>query len=114
MHGARRWYFPDGYLPTGRKGHHTSHESLCVLNVNERTAHVRVWVFFSDRDPLEFEVEVPPRRDVHLRMENFGVPRGIPYGLMLESDLPVVAQLSRLDVGICRYSLMGSSGYWEE
>lgn len=114
MHGARRWYFPDGYLSIGKKGHNTSHESLCILNANEKVAHVRVKVFFSDRDPLEFQIEIPPLRDVHLRMESFGLPRGTPYGLMLESDLPIVAQLSRLDVGNGRYTLMASSGYWEE
>ena len=42
MHGARRWYFPDGYLPKGRKNDLSSHESICILNANEEDAEIKI------------------------------------------------------------------------
>ena len=113
MNGARKWFFPDGYIPSGRRGDLVSHESLCVLNAGEKEAHLTIKIFFENRDPIVFERTLKPQRDVHIRLEGI-VPKETPYGVVLESDVPVVAQLSRLDVGPDHHTLMTSIGYWED
>ncbi len=119
MHGAKRWYFPDGYLPEGEKNGLSSHESICILNANEEDAEVKITLFFEDEDPISFRVTVPSKRDIHIRLDKeeiigFKLPRGKPYGIMLESNVPIVAQLSRMDVSEDRYTLMTTIGYWED
>ena len=119
MPGARKWYFPDGYLPEGKKGELVSHESVCILNVNEKDAEVRITVFFEDEDPISFKVLVPSRRDIHVRLDDENtvgsrLPREKPYGIMLESDVPIIAQLSRMDVSEDHHTLMTTIGYWED
>ncbi len=119
MHGARRWYFPDGYLPKGRKNDLSSHESICILNANEEDAEIKITLFFEDEDPISFEVTVPSRRDIHIRLDKkeivgFKLPREKPYGVMLESNIPIIAQLSRMDVSEDHYTLMTTIGYWED
>lgn len=119
MPGARRWYFPDGYLPKGRRGDLVSHESICILNVNEEDAKVKITVFFEDEGPITFEILVPSKRDIHIRLDQEKVigcklPRGKPYGITLESNIPIIAQLSRMDVSENHYTLMTTIGYWED
>jgi len=113
MNGAKRWFFPDGYIPSGKRGY-LANESLCIMNANEETAKIKIWFFFEDRDPLSHEVEVPPKRSLHLRLDKLGIPRCKPYSIMAESTTPVVMQLSRLDVGKEHHTLMTTIGYWEE
>lgn len=102
-YGHKRWYIPDGYIPPESSGTLTSHESICVLNVNEEAAHLEITVFFEDRSPIEkIEVTVPGRRTYHIRtssLERAGekIPVGVPYALEVASDIPVIVQYSRLD-----------------
>lgn len=119
MHGAKRWYFPDGYLPSGKKNNISSHESICILNANKENAEIKIILFFEDEDPISFKITVPPERDVHIRLDEekiigFKLPREKPYGIMLESNIPIVAQLSRLDISEDHYTLMTTVGYWED
>lgn len=101
--GHKLWYIPDGYIPPESSGTLTSHESICVLNVNEAAAHLQITAFFEDRDPIErISVTVDGRRTKHIRtasLERAGekIPVGVPYALEVESDIPIVVQYSRLD-----------------
>lgn len=79
-----------------------SHETACILNAGDRPAHVRITVFFVDRDPAgPFEVTVPARRTLHLRFNDLHEPEPIPrdtdFASVIESDEPVVVQHTRLD-----------------
>jgi hypothetical protein len=106
--GARTWTIPDAYLPArgpkGRPGY-VGHESLCVLNTGARAARLRIGFYFADREPQTTGIlVVGAGRCRHLRFDDpaqlggFVVPREVPYGLRIDSSVPVVVQHSRLDV----------------
>jgi hypothetical protein len=105
--GSKTWTIPDAYLPAigkpGKTGY-VGHESLCVLNSSAKQATLRIGFYFADRAPLTATVTVPAQRCLHLRFDDpkqlggFVVPREVPYGLRVESSVPVVVQHSRLDV----------------
>lgn len=115
--GATRWIIPDGYLPSGGEGLE-SHEAICVLNTGTEPAHILVTAYFSDHDPAQGNaVEVPSRRDVHLRLDRpaelggLVIPPETPYGLVVTSDRPVVVQHSRMDTRLGGMALLTTLGY---
>lgn len=117
--GHRRWAIADGYIPSrshGPKPGMESHESCCILNAGSADATVRITFFFSDRDPLgPYRFTVPARRNHHLRVSDFNdpapIPKDTPYALVVESDVPVVVQHTRLDTQQAENALMTAIGY---
>lgn len=103
--GSLRWAIAEGYIPEGSTGPEPemlSHETACVLNANDREAHIRITVYFSDDEPIgPYLVTIPPRRTKHLRFNNLvdpaPIPRGKDYSSVIESDVPIVVQHTRLD-----------------
>lgn len=103
--GRKQWAIPEGYIPSQSHGPEpkmTSHETACLLNVSEQDAHVEITIFFADRDPLgPYSVLVPARRTKHLRFNDLQKPAPIPrdtdYASLIESDVPIVVQHTRLD-----------------
>jgi hypothetical protein len=99
------WVIPEGYIPSDSQGPHpemTSHETACLLNAGDTPAHVRITIFYADREPIRpYEVVVPPRRTLHLRFNDLDDPAPIPrdtdYSSVIESDVPIVVQHTRLD-----------------
>jgi hypothetical protein len=80
----------------------TSHETACLLNAGDQDAHVNIMIYFSDRDPAgPYSVIVPARRTKHLRFNDLNdperIPRGKDYASVIESDVPIVVQHTRLD-----------------
>jgi hypothetical protein len=80
----------------------TSHESLAMLNTGDAPAHVEITIFFKDREPAgPYLVTVAARRTLHLRFNNLSEPEPIPretdYSAVVRSDVPIVAQQTRLD-----------------
>lgn len=79
-----------------------SHETACILNTNERPAHIQIMIYFTDRDPAgPYSVIVPPKRTKHLRFNELEDPEPIPrdtdYSSTFISDVPIVVQHTRLD-----------------
>jgi hypothetical protein len=103
--GRRRWAIAEGYIPAeshGPQPQMTSHETACILNANESEAHVEITIFYADRDPVgPYRLTVPPRRTRHVRFNDLRDPQPIPrdtdYSSVIESDLPIVVQHTRLD-----------------
>jgi hypothetical protein len=99
--GKTLWVIAEGYIPSGSTGPEpqmTSHETACVLNTDDQDAHLKITIYFSDREPLEpFEVTVPARRTSHIRFNEFPIPKDTDYSSVIESDIPVVVQHTRLD-----------------
>ncbi len=103
--GHKRWAIPEGYIPKtshGPEPEMTSHESICVLNVSDDDAHLQIWIFYSDREPVgPYKVSVQARRTKHIRFNYFKepepIPRGTEFSSIIESDVPVVVQHTRLD-----------------
>jgi len=114
FYGECAWYIPDGYFPpTSSPGVYTSHESVCVLNAGMEDAHLKLTLYFEDREPMkDFTAVCKAERTNHIRMDRLkdaggnGVPMGVPYAIMLESDRPVIVQYSRLDTTQAEIGLM--------
>lgn len=112
--GACTWLIPDCYYPEiSSPGHYVSHEAICVLNTGSEDAHLRLTVYFEDNEPMEqFTASCQARRTNHIRLDQIrdvsgsGIPQGVPYAVMVESDAPVVIQYSRLDTTQAEMSLM--------
>jgi len=102
--GRKRWAIPEGYIPAGSHGPEpemTSHECVCILNASNTEAHVTITVFYSDRKPVTYRLTVPAERTRHVRFNNLTDPERIPlatdYSSVIESDVPVICQHTRLD-----------------
>lgn len=103
--GRTRWAVADGYIPGRSHGpapELESHEACCVLNAGDADAQVSITLYFEDREPVgPYRFSVPARRTRHLRYNDFddpeGIPRDTPYASVIESDVPVVVQHTRLD-----------------
>ncbi len=96
----------------------TSHEAVCILNVSGRNARVTITVFFADREPAgPFRFEVPARRTLHLRFNDFADPepiaRDTDYASLIESDAPIVVQHTRLDSRQPANALLSTMAYAE-
>jgi hypothetical protein len=119
--GQRLWVIPEGYIPgesTGPDPEMTSHETLCVLNTGSEEAHLRLTIYFTDRDPAgPYLVAVPGRRTLHLRFNDLDDPEPIPrdtdYACAVESDVPVVCQHTRLDSRQSENALLSTIAYGE-
>lgn len=103
--GSARWSFSSGWIPAESTGHEpefTSRMELRLLNTSDDDACVRATVYHEDSAPVgPYEVLVSARRVRHIRINDLiepeAVPLGRPFGLVLDSDVPVVAQLMYLD-----------------
>lgn len=103
--GKKTWAIAEGYIPGwshGPEPQFTSHETVCILNAGDTDAHVEITVFFSDREPAgPYRFTVPARRTRHVRFNNLTDPEPIPletdYASVVESDVPIVVQHTRLD-----------------
>ncbi len=103
--GSRRWAIAEGYIPGWSKGpkpEMTSHETACLLNASDQDAHVQITIFFSDREPVgPYDILLPARRTQHVRFNDLKSPEPIPrdtdFASLIESDVPIVVQHTRLD-----------------
>jgi hypothetical protein len=103
--GRTCWVIAEGYIP-GSSSMDTrameSHETACILNAGERDAKVNITLYFADRDPVgPYRLTVPAKRTRHVRFNDLTdperVPRDTDYSSVIESDVPVVVQHTRLD-----------------
>jgi hypothetical protein len=103
--GKTVWAIAEGYIPGGSASDDhalVSHETACLLNCSERDANVAITLYFADREPVgPYRVTVPARRTLHLRFNDLEdpepVPRDTDYASLIESDVPIVVQHTRLD-----------------
>ena len=115
--GKRTWIFPDMELPPKGDFELKGHESIIILNMNEKDAYIKISLYFEDRDPnVEISTVVNANRVRCLRTDNPDDMGGVcienckQYSLKLESDVPVVAQYGRLDTrqqNMAFYTAMG-------
>jgi hypothetical protein len=117
--GKLRWAIAEGYIPpasTGSGRALESHEAACILNASEHDAHIAITVYFSDRAPAgPFHITVPAERTLRLRFNDLrdpeSVPPGTDYASVLESDMPVVVQHTRLDSRQAELALLSTVAY---
>ncbi len=117
--GKRRWAIAEGYIPSSSHGPQrelTSHETACILNAGDQDAHVRITVFFADVESAgPYEITVPARRTKHVRFNDLkqpqAIPRGTDFSSVIESDVPVVVQHTRLDSRQEALALLSTTAY---
>ena len=116
--GAKGWLIADSYLPDRSTGDLESHESACVLNLGRRPAKLKITVYFEDREPLTgLEAECPAQRTVHVPLKKLKnkqgetIPLAKPMALMVESNVEVVVQHTRLDTSQPALALMTAMGF---
>ena len=117
--GHRRWAIAEGYIPgwsNGPEPQFTSHETACLLNASDEDAHVEITIFFSDREPVgPYHLTVRARRTLHVRFNELEDPEPIPkdtdYASLIESDVPIVVQHTRLDSRQAENALLSTIAY---
>ncbi len=117
--GKTVWAIAEGYIPsrsTGPEPAMTSHETACILNASDQEAHVEITVYFSDREPVgPYRITVPARRTLHQRFNELEDPEPIPedtdYASVIESDVPIVVQHTRLDSRQSENALLRTVAY---
>jgi len=119
--GRTTWVIAEGWIPpSGIEGSRAleSHETACMLNAGDAEAHVCITLYFANRDPVgPYRLTIAPRRTLHLRFNDLRdpapVPRGTDYASVIESDVPIVVQHTRLDSRQSENALMTTVAYAE-
>lgn len=107
--GKKIWVFPDAELPPAGENEIPGHESVIITNVCDQNAQIRVTLIYTDKEPVSFMTEVAAKRVCCLRSnraEDFGpytAVEGEQYAIMLESDVPVVAQYGRAEPRVVNF-----------
>jgi len=117
--GVKEWAIAEGYIPPeshGPKPAMLSHETVCLLNAGDKDANVEITIYYSDREPVgPYKLTVPARRTRHVRFNNLRdpepIPRGTDFSSVIRSDVPVVAQHTRLDSRQAENALLSTVAY---
>ncbi len=117
--GKTEWVIAEGYIPPeshGPQPQMTSHETVCMLNTGDRDAHVEITIYYKDREPVgPYRLVVPARRTLHARFNDLRDPEPIPrdtdYASVIRSDVPIVAQHTRLDSRQSANALLSTVAY---
>lgn len=103
--GRTVWVIPGGHIPTHGTGPEpamTGHDLLCVLNTGDAEARLALTVYYADAEPVgPYPLTVAARRVRHVRFNDLidpqAMPLGVPYGVVVRADAPVVVQYVRQD-----------------
>ena len=107
MEGKNKWYIVDGYRPAPQPDPtaiYEGHESIMILNTNDCDAHVKISIYFEDREPVENIPYLVPAKRIRCfkshdeEVLGFRMDVGVQYSMSIESDVGVVVQYGRLDV----------------
>ena len=116
--GKTQWLVADGYMSNTEKGGYVSHEAICVLNLSGTRANICITIYFEDAEPIRgIKATCEHERTNHIRLDKAisedgrRIPKDTPYAVLVESDVPIVVQASRLDVSQAEYSLMTTVAY---
>jgi hypothetical protein len=117
--GAKRWAIAEGYIPPYGRGlgpQLASDETVCILNASDQDAQVAITIYFSDREPAgPYRITVAGRRTRHVRFNSLQDPEPIPhdtdFASIIESDVPIVVQHTRLDSRQAETALLSTIAY---
>jgi hypothetical protein len=117
--GRSRWAIAEGYIPgdsTGPEPEMTSHETLCFLNTGDQDAAVEITLYFEDREPAgPYRLTVPARRTVHQWINDLDDPEPVPkdtdYAMLVEADVPIVVQHTRIDTRQAEAALLSTIAF---
>jgi len=118
--GSMRWVIPEGFIPgqsmVNADRPLLSHEAACLLNTGDVDAHIRITLFFTDREPAgPYRVTLGARRTYHMRFNELDDPEPVPldtdYASVFESDVPIIVQHTRLDSRAAEIALLSTIAY---
>jgi len=103
--GKHRWAISAGCVPSRSNGAEpafTSRDQFSVLNTGPTLANLRIRVLYERHSPVGFfRLTIAARRVRTFRVNDLIFPEAVrldePYGLLMESDCPVVVQFTRQD-----------------
>lgn len=117
-YGKKTWLIPDCFLNSVSKNASVSHEAICVINTTDEDAEIKLTLFFENREPvLGFSSKCGAKRTHHIRMDKITnekgelIPRDTPYAALVESNVNIVVQYSRLDTSEVEMALMTTMAY---
>jgi hypothetical protein len=102
-YGKKVWIFPDAELPPVGANLIPGHESVIITNVTDEEAVVKFTLLYTDKEPVSFVAQVESMRVRCLRTNEekdfgeFTAKFDEQYAIMLESDVPIVAQYGRAE-----------------
>ena len=115
--GKKVWVIPDCELPQEGEGVLKGHESVIVVNDNNKDVIIDVVLYFADKDCYEgIKWHVGAKRVRCFRMNNlddmcgFKVPYETQYAMKLVSSGNIVVQYGRLDnrqTNLAYYTTLG-------
>jgi hypothetical protein len=125
--GRTRWAVAGGHVPvdsTGPEPEMVSHDALSVLNAGDEMADVEVTLEYArELEAMDgatagpYRSTVAPRRVEHFRVNDlidpFAPPLGEDYGVVVESDVPIVVQFVRQDTRQAEDAMLSTTAYSE-
>ena len=103
--GRCRWAISAGCAAsrgTGREPLLASRDQVALLNTGDNLASARLRVLYAAHGEVgPFRIGIAPRRLRNIRINDLIFPEAVrldePYGLLIESDVPIVVQFTRQD-----------------
>ncbi|MFP8957693.1 sensory rhodopsin transducer [Natrialbaceae archaeon A-CW3] len=119
--GRRRWEIPGGHVlidSTGPEPEMVSRDTLCLLNTGEEMASLEITLYYAEgREAGPYPLTLAPERVRHVRVNDmidpYAPPLGRDYGVVLESDVPIVVQFTRQDTRQAENATLSTIGYGE-
>ncbi|WP_027991346.1 sensory rhodopsin transducer [Sinorhizobium meliloti] len=119
--GKRRWTIAGGRIPlesNGPEPEFTSRDEIAVLNCCDSPARLRIHIHYADRPAVgPYEVKVAARRVRRIRFNDLIFPEALPldedFGAVIDADIPVVVQFTRLNSGTASRSAVAAAAYAE-
>ncbi len=117
-YGKKTWLIPDAFLNSVSKNSSVSHEAICVINTSDVDAEIALTLYYEDRDKItDFSSFCGAGRTHHIRLDKIRskngemIPRDTPYAILVESNVEIVVQYSRLDTSEVEMALMTTIAY---
>jgi hypothetical protein len=117
--GRTCWAIAEGYIPpysNGPEPQFISHETVCILNAGDEDAHVEITIYYSDKEPVgPYLLTVNARRTKHVRFNDLNDPAPVPhdtdFASVIQSNVPIVVQHTRLDSRQSENALLSTIAY---
>jgi len=117
--GKKIWIIPDMYWPeVTSEGPYVSHESICVLNTSDKDANIEITLYYEDMEPIKgLNAKCRSCRTHHIRMDKMldkqgkHIPRGVAYAAVINSEVEVVVQYTRVDTTQSENALMTTMAF---
>lgn len=84
--------------------------------MTDQEAHIKITIYYADREPVgPYRLRVAARRVRHVRFNDLIDPHAMPldtdYASVIESDVPIVVQFSRLDSSHAANAQLGTIAF---